>query len=314
MKNSDVKEGHAIQQISAARRALAEVSTLHDALDLRDKMAALKVYADAIGMGEIAQQAKEAQLRAERLAGEFLRDMPKAVGGRPVETPDATSGVSSELTLDDMGISYKQSSRWQKIASIPEERFEAAIERAYEDSQELTQSALLKMATGPHVSHNSGENEWYTPTKYIEAARRVLGSIDLDPASSDVANVSVRASHYYTAEDDGLTKEWNGATWMNPPYSQPLISQFCIKWMKEYDAGNITSGIVLVNNATETGWFQTLLSRSSSVCLPKGRVKFIDAAGNPSGAPLQGQAVLYFGENCDTFAREFSGFGKVLYV
>ena len=45
----------------------------------------------------------------------------------------------------------------------------------------------------------------YTP-EYIEAARIVLGSIDLDPASSDIANQLVRAKKYYTIADNGLNQ------------------------------------------------------------------------------------------------------------
>ena len=66
------------------------------------------------------------------------------------------------------------------------------------------------MGKVPHVSYNTGENEWYTPAAYIEAARAVMESIDVDPASSHVANQIVKATTYYTAEDDGRLRHWQG--------------------------------------------------------------------------------------------------------
>jgi hypothetical protein len=43
----------------------------------------------------------------------------------------------------------------------------------------------------------SGQVEWYTPTKYIDLAREVLGAIDLDPASSDIAQRDSASHHLF---------------------------------------------------------------------------------------------------------------------
>lgn len=160
----------------------------------------------------------------------------------------------------------------------------------------------------PHVAYNSGNNEWYTPAPYIEAARRVMGDIDLDPASSEIANQVVGAKQIYTAEDNGLTKDWTGRVWLNPPYAGELIPLFCDKITGHYKTREVTEAIILVNNATETGWFNTLIEQASAVVFPKGRVRFYTPTGTP-GAPLQGQAVIYLGQNPDKFLQYFKGFG-----
>ena len=165
----------------------------------------------------------------------------------------------------------------------------------------------------PHVAQNSGNNEWYTPPEYIEAARVVLGGIDLDPASSPIANEIIKADKFYSSDDNGLEREWAGRIWMNPPYSQPEIEQFSKKLTASIESGNVTEAIVLVNNATETYWFQNMLAYCEAVCLIRGRVRFIDPQGNPSGAPLQGQALLYFGANREKFVEAYSKTGTILY-
>lgn len=165
----------------------------------------------------------------------------------------------------------------------------------------------------PHVANATGENEWYTPEEHIIAAREVMGSIDCDPASSSIANATVKAKKFYTQEDNGLDQKWADNVWLNPPYAQPLISEFSEKLISKFQAGEVKQAIVLVNNATETNWFQNMLVKSTAVCFIKGRVKFIDTEGNPGGSPLQGQAILYFGKNDKKFYEAYNQFGIILW-
>ena len=159
-----------------------------------------------------------------------------------------------------------------------------------------------------HVSWNSGQNEWYTPSYIIEKARYVMGGIELDPASSEIANATVKAQEYFTIVDNGLEQDWWGKVWLNPPYSQPDITNFAKAVItKSYD-----QIMILVNNATETNWFQMMAAHANIICLVNKRVKFLDETGAATGAPLQGQAILYKGPNIDRFLNAFKGEGLCL--
>lgn len=191
-----------------------------------------------------------------------------------------------------------------EFTKMPEEEKTEIVERI--EQGEKPKEVIKEVKNRPHVTNNSGNNEWYTPSEYIEAARECMGSIDTDPASNDIAQKVVKAETYYTTETNGLEHEWNGNVWMNPPYSSDLIYQFIEKLKTE--KGNYNQAIVLVNNATETKWFHELVSLSSCVCFPKARIKFYMPDGK-TGAPLQGQAILYIGENKEKFEECFEGFG-----
>jgi hypothetical protein len=75
----------------------------------------------------------------------------------------------------------------------------------------------------------TGEFERYTPAKYIEIARTVMGTIDVDPASCEMAQKIVKATTFFTVKDDGLNKEWIGNIWLNPPYHRGLGPKFIDK-------------------------------------------------------------------------------------
>ncbi len=171
-----------------------------------------------------------------------------------------------------------------------------------------------KLTKGAHVGHSTGEFEWYTPKEIIEAARKLMKTIDVDPASSSLANQIVKATIYYTIEDNGLNQEWRGNVWMNPPYSQPLVTQFCNLLVEKYIMSEVNQACVLVNNATETEFYQNMMKHCEAICFIKSRVKFIDKEGNSTGTPLQGQTILYFGDNVIDFSFIFSKFGVVLYA
>jgi len=301
-----------IARISEARRTLAAASTLEDVMQIRDQAEALRVYVKAAAAGlEAANAAAEIKLRAERKAGEMLAGMEMRDGG---DAARARSQAATELppSLDDLGLTKDQSSRWQREAKVPEEEFEAYIESCCYEGKEITQAGLLKIANGSHVSLNSGENEWYTPQEILEAARSAMGSIDLDPASCDTAQANVRAKRYYAIEDDGLSKKWRGNVWLNPPYGKDVIGLFSSKVVAERE--RYKQAVVLVNNATETAWFSEIASVASAICFTRGRVKFLDKSGKSANTPVQGQAVLYIGSDVAKFCDAFASIGLIVMV
>jgi phage N-6-adenine-methyltransferase len=304
---SRIEEGGEL--LYQAKTLLAKAVTIDEVRAIRDQAMAIRAYLGQQRAGlEMQNNAAEIKIRAERRLGEFLSETVSAGNPNLQFSHDGRIGKLPE------GINHNQSSRWQKIAGLGWEVFEEHLEETKALGNELTTSSVLHLAKEQegiktvHVSWNSGQNEWYTPSYIIEKARYVMEGIELDPASSEIANATVKAQDYFTIVDNGLEQDWWGKVWLNPPYSQPDIANFAKAVItKSYD-----QIMILVNNATETDWFQMMAAHVNIVCLVNKRVKFFDKTGSATGAPLQGQAILYKGPNINRFLDAFKEGGLCL--
>lgn len=283
----------------------------------REALNAVRAEIRAIDKIGLASDVREQKLKEGQMLAEALLDAEVKIGEllnneKELKGRDIPGKSNYGVTLKNFGITKNQSSKFQQMF-IHKNIVEEVKAEAREKDELPTRNEVLKKIDKPHISYNSGENEWYTPRAYIVAARNTMGSIDLDPASSDLANQIIKADKYFTDKEDGLKQKWFGNVWMNPPYSQPLIDKFSEVITIKYIDKEIVQACILVNNATETEWFQRMLNICTAICFIKGRVKFIDKNGNPHGTPLQGQVIIYMGNRLNEFKKEFEKFGIILW-
>lgn len=85
------------------------------------------------------------------------------------------------------------------------------------DTKSSYPARVPHLPTGMTSRHSSESVEHYTPDAVVLRARNALGYVDLDPASTAKANETIRATKFYTKEENGFRKEWHGLTFLNPP-------------------------------------------------------------------------------------------------
>lgn len=207
--------------IDRATRCLAEARTSAEVLEARAAAQAALHYA------KVTKAANETQadclrmiVRAEIRMADELDRKPSAQGQRR-DLNFRQEPAEVAPTYEELGIDHRRVSEWRETRDAGDPIVEQAIEVALSEGRAPTKADIHKHVRG---TFGTGENEWYTPAEHLERARQVLGSIDLDPASSDFAQQRVKAAQHFTIEDDGLKREWAGRVWLNPPYAQPAIS------------------------------------------------------------------------------------------
>lgn len=132
--------------------------------------------------------------------------------------------------------------------------------------------------------HSSDSNEHYTPGYIVEAARKAMGSIDLDPFSCALANTVVKASAIYSLETGlgGFSREWSGRVFCNPPGGKiGRESRQALAWsklMKEHKLGRVEMAVFVCFNL---GFLQVSQGGSGPcpldfpICYPKSRIAYL---------------------------------------
>jgi phage N-6-adenine-methyltransferase len=164
---------------------------------------------------------------------------------------------------------------------------------------------LQQKAQGSYFSANipakKNSDCWNTPPNIIELVVKVLGQIDLDPCADEGRKIPAKV--HYTAMDDGLSQEWQGGVFMNPPYSCPGV--WMAKLLQELESGRVKSAIALVSAATDTNWLSPVLDMQP-VCFWKGRIKFLDKTYQPKNSARQSHVLIYWGIIRSTFRKYLS--------
>lgn len=166
------------------------------------------------------------------------------------------------------------------------------------------------ISASPDPLMTSKSVEWYTPSEVVEAARRVLGSIDLDPCSCPEADSVVNAGVYYTIENDGLSHsmDWTAETlFMNPPYGNE-VDDWANRLVYEFEDGNVKKAIAILPARTDTEWFRSFAEFPK--CFVAGRLKFWGPNDNGNSATFP-TVIVALGCNLADFAVEFEEFGDI---
>jgi ParB family chromosome partitioning protein len=295
-------------RVAAFLAAAPPVPVLAEAMARLDLMAqyAARIRADT----DVVNAIQYGKLRIIARYGNLCPPLPPdergALGGRGNKAPPGEGGAFGHNTM----------ARYRGIGKSEDriDDYRAAVD-VEGVNEVLSVGGFLRFVNGTggaHVSANTGEPEWYTPAPFVEAARRALGEIDLDPASSALAQRTVRAARFFTIQDDGLALPWSGRVFLNPPYAAAKVQAFVDRLCEHVEGGAVAAAVLLTNNATETAWFQRAGALAVALCLPAGRIAFLDENGEP-GAPLQGQALLYFGPHRGRFAAAFGTLGLLFH-
>ena len=132
------------------------------------------------------------------------------------------------------------------------------------------------------VHFSSKTDLWYTPQDFFKKYDDVY-KFETDVCATDD---NAKCAKYYTEEMDGLSQEWRGVCWMNPPYGRTIGN-----WMKKAYESSLSGATVvcLVPARTDTNWWHDYAMKGDIEFI-KGRLKF---GGSKNSAPFPSAVVVF---------------------
>lgn len=236
-------------------------------------------------------------------------DAAEVVGMLPIGNGDGPANEAQARELSPLKDDEAELvNTWRELRAEHGDSLTAAkVQEAVSMRMRTERAAGSSFFTQP--TRQGYSDEWYTPAEPIDAVREVLGGIDLDPASCELANKVVRAAQFYSQADDGLSQQWTGRVFLNPPYSE--ARRFVEKLLASYADGTVSAAVVLLNTTSVHAKHCWPLF-DFPLCFTRGRIQFTRPDPELESRPPTGSFFAYLGPDEDRFARIFSQFGAVL--
>ena len=138
------------------------------------------------------------------------------------------------------------------------------------------------MDTAVHFS--SATDAWETPQNFFDKLAEVY------KFATDVCATAENAkcANFYTKEDDGLSKDWTGVCWMNPPYGRDI--KYWVKKAYESARDNGAPVVCLLPARTDTSWWHDFVLPHGKVTFVRGRLRF---GGATNSAPFPSAVVVF---------------------
>lgn len=180
------------------------------------------------------------------------------------------------------------------------------------------------------INGTNMDTEYFTPPFILNRVHSFLGGIELDPASSEQANQTVRANRFFTKEMNAMEQEWKAYTvWMNHPFGRAQARCRCLcdqnhvhhsfdlhgnkvwvnRFVKEFMDGNFQHGICITYACTSEAWFQPLMKYPQ--CFLSPRTNYLLPDGTVKKGVTKGSVLTYLGSDWHGFRESFKDLGAV---